>query len=240
MEKLFSGVKKRELAQKFYEKIVWGDVKSPTKFDKFIVTGKNDEVEVYERTLTAKLAKVSTYICWQARRWYEEEIVGDVAEWYKRWDQHPFTSRLAAIEEPYKDADYSLTYMNMAALRDNLKDGYKKMLGVANQCDRERIDYRGDLPTYPIRDFKAAAAEFYKVVNAVCIKANGELKNTVPDRGTVKKIIGWVFKKTSHLIIAIIFVIISGLILAIVVDIFNDFGWLERSKTFIYNILRIK
>ncbi len=184
LEKQVSGDKKKHPAQKFYEEIVWGDVKMPTKFDKFIVTGKIVEVEVYERTLTAQLAKASTYICRQARRWYEEEIVDDIAEWYKRWEQHPFTSRLAAIEKPYKDADYSLTYMNMTAFRDNLKDGYKEMLRVANQCDRERIDYRGDLPTAPIREFKAAAAEFYEVVNAVCIKSNVELdKLTKPASG---------------------------------------------------------
>jgi len=177
--------RKKQPAEKFFEDIVWGDVKSPTKFDKYIVTGKIVEVEVYERTLTAQLAKASTYICRQARRWYEEEIVDDIAEWYKRWEQHPFTSRLAAIEKPYKDADYILTYMNMTALRDNLKDGYKEMLRVANQCDRERIDYRGDLPTAPIRKFKAAAAEFYEVVNAVCIKSNAELnKLTKPAKGS--------------------------------------------------------
>lgn len=176
--------KEQHPAQQFFADIVWGDVKSPTKFDKYIVTGKIDEVEVYERTLTAQLAKASTYICRQVRRWYEEEIVDDIAEWYKRWDQHPFTSRLAAIEKPYKDADYILTYMNMTAFRDNLKDGYKEMLRVANQCDRERIDYRGDLPTAPIREFKAAAAKFYEVVNAVCIKSNAELnKLTKPASG---------------------------------------------------------
>jgi hypothetical protein len=182
-EKLSSDVEKKEPAQKFYDDIVWGDVKSPTTYDKFIVTGKIDEVEVYERTLIAKLAKASTYICLQARRWYEEEIVGDIAEWYKRWNQDPFRSRLAVIEEPYKDVDYSLTYMNLTAFRDNLKDGYKEMLRVANQCDRERIDYRGDLPTAPIREFKAAAAEFHGVVNKISIKSNAELdKLTGPDK----------------------------------------------------------
>ncbi|MHC4623378.1 MAG: hypothetical protein ACYS4W_05680 [Planctomycetota bacterium] len=175
LEKPFSGVKKKHPAQQFFEDIVWGDVKAPTKFDKYIVTGKIVEAEVYERTLIAQLAKALTYICRQARRWYEEEIVDDIAEWYKRWDQHPFTSRLAAIEKPYKDADYALTYMNMTAFRDNLRDRYKEMFRVADQCDRERSDCRGDLPTAPIRKFKAAAAEFYEVVNAVCIKANVEL-----------------------------------------------------------------
>jgi len=50
-----------------------------------------------------------------------------------------------------------------------------------------------------------------------------------------KKIICWIFKKTSHVIIAII----VGLIVAILVDIFADFGWIERIKAVIYKILQL-
>lgn len=59
-------------------------------------------------------------------------------------------------------------------------------------------------------------------------------------KGKVKKIIGWIFKKTSHFIGAIIVAIIGGLFVAILIDIFGDFGWLEQFKAFIYNILRLK
>ena len=68
----------------------------------------------------------------------------------------------------------------------------------------------------------------------------GTEQDNIQNKGKVKKIIGRVFKKTSHLIITIIIAIIGGLIVVILVDIFNDFGWLERSKTFIYNVLRLK
>jgi hypothetical protein len=53
------------------------------------------------------------------------------------------------------------------------------------------------------------------------------------------KIIGWLLKKTSHLVGAIIVAIIGGIIVAILIDIFGDFGWLEGIKTFIYKILYV-
>ena len=45
-----------------------------------------------------------------------------------------------------------------------------------------------------------------------------------------RKIIGWIFKKTSHFICAIIVAVIATIIAAIIVDIFADFGWIERIK----------
>ncbi len=50
-------------------------------------------------------------------------------------------------------------------------------------------------------------------------------------------IIGWIFKKTSHLICVIIIAVIASVIAAIVVDIFADFGWIGRIKDFIYRIV---
>lgn len=55
----------------------------------------------------------------------------------------------------------------------------------------------------------------------------------------VKKITGWLFKKTSRLIGAIIVAIIGGLIVAVLIDIFGDFGWIERIKAFIYEIIQL-
>jgi len=49
-------------------------------------------------------------------------------------------------------------------------------------------------------------------------------------------IIGWLFEKMWYLIGAVI----VSLIVAIVVDIFGDFGWLDQIKAFIYNILQLK
>ena len=52
-------------------------------------------------------------------------------------------------------------------------------------------------------------------------------------RQRIKKITGWIFKKTWHIIVAIV----VGLIVAILIGIFGDFGWLEQIKDFIYKIL---
>jgi len=66
-------------------------------------------------------------------------------------------------------------------------------------------------------------------------------RNTAPaKRGMFKRIIGWIFKKTWHLIVAIIVAIIGSFIAAILIDIFGDFGWIERIKAFIYNILQLE
>ncbi|OHB62198.1 MAG: hypothetical protein A2167_01850 [Planctomycetes bacterium RBG_13_46_10] len=48
----------------------------------------------------------------------------------------------------------------------------------------------------------------------------------------LKKIIGWIFKKTSHFICAIVVAVIATIIAAIIVDILADFGWIERIKDF--------
>lgn len=59
-------------------------------------------------------------------------------------------------------------------------------------------------------------------------------------RSPLKKIIGWIFKKTSPLICAIIVTVIATIIATIIVGIFTDFGWIERIKTFIYRIFTTK
>lgn len=68
-------------------------------------------------------------------------------------------------------------------------------------------------------------------------------QNTPPAkqwRKVIKNITGWIFKKTSHFIGTLIVTIIGGLIVAILIDIFGDFGWLQSIKEFIYNILHPK
>jgi ABC-type phosphate transport system permease subunit len=50
----------------------------------------------------------------------------------------------------------------------------------------------------------------------------------------------WIFKKTWHLIVAIIVAIIGSLIAAILLDIFGNLGWTERITDFIYRIFLSK
>lgn len=49
----------------------------------------------------------------------------------------------------------------------------------------------------------------------------------------LKKITGWVFEQTWHLVATII----GGLIVAIIIYIFREFGWLERIKEFVYRMV---
>lgn len=62
--------------------------------------------------------------------------------------------------------------------------------------------------------------------------AETEQKDTAAKywRIVTKKIIGWIFKKTSNFICAVIITVVGTVIAAIVVDIFADFGWIERIK----------
>jgi uncharacterized protein YggT (Ycf19 family) len=52
----------------------------------------------------------------------------------------------------------------------------------------------------------------------------------------IKRIISWIFAKTSHFILTVIGAIVVAVIAAIVVDIFADFGWLQSIKEFIRSI----
>jgi len=55
-------------------------------------------------------------------------------------------------------------------------------------------------------------------------------QNTTPAKR--RRIIGWIFKKTSHFICAIFVAVIATIIAAIIIDIFADFGWIKRIKEF--------
>jgi hypothetical protein len=54
--------------------------------------------------------------------------------------------------------------------------------------------------------------------------------------GIIKRIPGWIFKKTSNLIGAIIVAIIATFVATILIDILGDFGWIGKIKIIIYNI----
>jgi hypothetical protein len=59
-------------------------------------------------------------------------------------------------------------------------------------------------------------------------------------RQKYKRVICWIFKKTSHFILTLIITIISGLLVAVVTDILGDFGWIGKIKIIIYNIFTSK
>ncbi|MBN2018824.1 MAG: hypothetical protein JW749_01215 [Sedimentisphaerales bacterium] len=71
--------------------------------------------------------------------------------------------------------------------------------------------------------------------------SDGIEQNAAPaKRRGIKRIPGWIFEKTSHLIGAIIVATIGSIIAAILIDILADFGWIQSIKGFIYHIFRPK
>jgi len=99
-----------------------------------------------------------------------------------------------------------------------------------------------------IEDFEETRNKWIKLVRLAWAKVEAEKnlqseKPAEPEQRTapakrrrIKKITGWIFKKTWRLIVAIIVALIAGLIVAVLIDIFADLGWLDRIKAFIYNI----
>lgn len=67
----------------------------------------------------------------------------------------------------------------------------------------------------------------YKIEVEAQQKASGE-KTDLAKRPWYKGVISWIFKKTSHIVCAIIFFIISTIAATILIDFLANFGWLER------------
>ena len=76
-------------------KMLRGDIKLPTAFDKFISENlkSSDELVLSQ---TAWLAKTSAYIAMHLKRWAEERVMGGIENWYIT-TTNPFTERLKEI-----------------------------------------------------------------------------------------------------------------------------------------------
>jgi tetrahydromethanopterin S-methyltransferase subunit B len=106
-----------------------------------------------------------------------------------------------------------------------------------------RIRGRGDPKSVGRRDVTDEITEMVKFLDKCKdemiqgIKEAETEQNTTPaKRCGIKRITGWIFKKTSHFILIVIVTIFATVIATIVVDIFGDFGWIE----WIRNILTRK
>lgn len=85
------------------------------------------------------------------------------------------------------------------------------------------------------REFDTTSVKFVQLYRAECKKPTETGRNATPAKRwkiVTKKITGWIFKKTSHFICALIVAVVAAIIAAVVVDILADFGWLERINTF--------
>jgi len=165
-------------------KILFGDIKWPTEFDKFIVQ-ETDNTDVYVKSQIAWLAEASAYIGRHLERWAEEKIVDEIADWYKQV-VNPFTYRTISIQKPCKEVEDILA-VRLPALREDFKAGYEKMIAVAKQCDIDRHRWFGLVPITLINNFQLAAIEFHQIVVRIHSEALVALKQTNETAGDAKK-----------------------------------------------------
>lgn len=156
-----------ELREKTRQKIIFGDIKRPTEYDKYIVQkidiDDKDSTEVFKKSQFAYLLRESVYIGKHLERLVEEKIGGLIAEWYKH-APFAFTSRLKPIQDIYKDVEGVLT-CRLFNLKGDFQTGYRKLFAVAKQCDKDKDrDKWFEFLPKPITDFKLAAKEFYETI----------------------------------------------------------------------------
>jgi len=181
LEELRSGVMKHPALELFAndttrKKILWGDIKHPTEYDKFIVQ-QSDNTDVYVKSQFAYLAREFAYIGRHLERWAEEKIDSEIAEWYKRAER-PFTYRLIPIHKSCEEVEGILA-KRLPNLREDFKIGYKNMLAVAEQCDIDRAKWFGFVPVKPIENFQLAAEEFHKIVYTIHTEALVDMKKLI-------------------------------------------------------------
>lgn len=120
---------------------------------------------------------------------------------------------------------------NMTSVPNNAGLQWSKWKWSKEQQRAVRVTF--DNETDYIKHLQACATMYGEACNLIA----GILDTTPAKR---RRIIGWIFKKTSHFICALIIAVVAAIIAAVVVDIFADFGWLESIKRAIYNILTPK
>lgn len=133
----------------------------------------------------------------------------------------------------------------LAPLIENLQKAHKNFIDISDKCANTSGQLANALEnhceaTNRLINYLPAIESASLIARTTSITPAEIGRNTTPAKpGMFKRISGWIFKKTWHVIVAIIVAIIGSLIAAILLDIFGDFGWLERIKAFIYNILQL-
>ena len=168
-----------ELREKTRQKIIFGDIKRITKFDKYFVQEIDEDspnaAEVLKKSQYAYLLTESAYIANHLERLVEEKPDFVITGWYKLAEK-AFTSRLEPIQKIYKDVEGVLA-KRLSKLRGDFNTGYKNLYAVAEQCDIDRIK--------SIRNFQSVAKEFHKTIYAIYEESFIEL-NTLIKQASVK------------------------------------------------------
>ncbi len=147
--------------------ILFGDIQRVTDFDKYICEDpKPDEVELAQG---AWLARETEYISGHLVRWIEEEVVGEIAEWYTR-QERAFAYRIVPIEQSCKEVGRILAG-RLPHLRDDWRKAYETMRQRAEECDINSVSYGRALPVNPINAFKEYSRQFTETVLLVYTEA---------------------------------------------------------------------
>jgi len=156
-------------------------------------------------------------------------------------------SRNEAIAENKIYFDLKNEYQNLAGIEDLLKiwpirdkaigflETYgKSALEVAYKFIREAIEKRIPfLPNYPkgIHNFNCQEEELLAEIDIETEKFKGKKQQSETDLDKerwYKRIISWIFKKTSHVVYAVIAFVVTTVAGVILIDILANFGWFER------------
>ncbi len=197
------------------------------------------------------------------RAFWRPPLPFDPDAWIMRYYGSPFYNSIVATprvpkepKEPDNAENLICEYIVLAVIHDNVRTK-PQCQKLCSSCDNEWAEKLwGSINWYnSIADVNSCEERTANIKDALeNVKADldekpAETGQDIPPAKDkkkkakiaclFKKIIGWIFKKTSHVIGSVIIAIIGGLIVVILVDIFADFGWIERIKAVIYKILQL-
>lgn len=168
-----------------------------------------------------------------------EPINDDIWEWNSEEGYLDFGSLWQEMRD--KSAD-EIVQADIKHVLHKVEADLKKPVETGQDITGAIIDEKTQAKTIGsinIQNFKGVLgdvqAEDFQIADDASIQKQAKPEwDSTGERGRIKKIAGWIFKKMWYLIGAVIVSFIG----TILIDIFGDFGWIERIKTVIYNILR--
>lgn len=190
----------------------------------------------YEDKELAWAVHVSYRIVAELNHWVNEKITEKVLHYYV-YNEDPCQHRSRTIAKNMDNLITHWQYYNQE-LSKNISRNHKDLQRAAKKTDKHYkhlsiLPYWNERYVNPMQ-VKQCAAELHDKLLHIASMAYGELKK--PTRtglkakivSLLKKTIAWIFKETWHFV----FTIIGGLIVAILIYIFREFGWFERIKEF--------
>jgi len=212
----------------------WDDDYQPERFYKFLDVAK-DLVQTYLKVKDNDKCRepfhelvLDTFgqECQQAKSWIRQDIghnpnVATEAKVTYLKDWTAYIDRIYSwISSAFKNGKADLLEYKRL---ENLRDGLWEQSNFFCQADTHYLETKAD--------------QLKEKITRLTTSDKADLPAKSKKKGMAKKIIGWIFKKASHFIFAVFVTIVGTVIAAIVVDIFADFGWIERIETIVRKIL---